>query len=68
MLVAGAVEVDGGKPRRARLNVIEGFGKEETHAFVLGAVAPQTKLVMDDRASYHGIPGVRHNAITVVRW
>jgi hypothetical protein len=29
MLVAGAVEIDGGKPRRARLNVIEGFGKHE---------------------------------------
>jgi hypothetical protein len=27
MLVAGAVEVDGGKPPRARLKVIEGFGK-----------------------------------------
>jgi hypothetical protein len=25
MLVAGAVEVDGGTPRRARLKVIEGF-------------------------------------------
>ena len=45
MLVAGAVEVDGGTPRRARLKVIEGFGKQEIHAFVLGAVAPQTKLV-----------------------
>src|SRR6266496_1359295 len=33
MLVAGAVEVDGGKPRRARLKVIEGFGKQEIHAF-----------------------------------
>jgi hypothetical protein len=29
MLVAGAVEVDGGSPRRARLKVIEGFGKNE---------------------------------------
>ena len=34
MLVAGAVEIDGGKPRRARLKVIEGFGKQELHAFV----------------------------------
>jgi hypothetical protein len=65
MLIAGAVEVDGGKPRRARLKVIEGFGKEEIHAFVLGVVAPQTKLVTDDWASYQGIPGVRHSAITV---
>ena len=38
MLVAGAVEIDGGTPRRARLKVIEGFGKDEIHAFVLGAV------------------------------
>ena len=33
MLVAGAVEIDGGKPRRARLKVIEGFGKPELRAF-----------------------------------
>jgi hypothetical protein len=39
MLVDGAVEIDGGKPRRARLKVIEGFGKDELHAFVLGAVS-----------------------------
>ena len=37
MLVAGAVEVDGGTPRRARLKVIDGFGKNQIHAFVLGA-------------------------------
>src|SRR6266571_428645 len=65
MLVAGAVEVDGGTPRRARLKMIEGFGKQEIHAFVLGAVAPQTRLVTDDWPSYQDIPGVRHNAITV---
>jgi hypothetical protein len=41
MLVAGAVDVDGGSPRRARLKVIEGFGKGEIHAFVLAAVAPK---------------------------
>ena len=52
MLVAGAVEVDGGKPRRARLKVIEGFGKEQIHAFVIGAAAPQTKLVTDDWPTY----------------
>jgi hypothetical protein len=45
MLVAGAVGIDGGKPRRARLKVIEGFGKPELHSFVLAAVAPQTRLV-----------------------
>ena len=65
MLVAGAVEIDGGKPRRARLKVIEGFGKPELHAFVLGAVAPHTQLVTDDWPSYQDIPAVRHNAITL---
>ena len=65
MLVAGAIEIDGGTPRRARLKVIEGFGKQEIHAFVLGAVAPQTQLVTDDWPSYQEIPGVRRNAITV---
>src|ERR1700730_7516103 len=29
MLIAGAVEIHGGKPRRARLKVIAGFGKQE---------------------------------------
>src|SRR5215469_7471235 len=65
MLVAGAVEVDGGIPRRARLKVIESFGKTEIHAFVLGAVAPTTKLVTDDWPSYQNIPQIRHRAITV---
>jgi hypothetical protein len=65
MLVAGAVEIDGGKPRRARLKAIEGFGKPELHAFVLGSVAPQTQLVTDNWPSYHDLPGVQHNAITL---
>ncbi len=65
MLVAGAVEIDGGKPRRARVKVIEGFGKQELQAFVLGVVAPQTQLVTDDWPSYHNLPGVRHDAITL---
>ena len=65
MLVAGAVEVHGGTPRRARLKVIEGFGKDEIYAFVLGAVAPNTKLVTDDWSSYNGIPEIKHKAITV---
>ena len=65
MLVAGAVEVDGGTPRRARLKVIEGFGKDEIHAFVLGAVAPNTRLVTDDWPSYNDIPDIEHKAITV---
>src|SRR5258707_15045185 len=65
MLVAGAVEIDGGKPRRARLKVIAGFGKQELQAFVLGACAPQTQLVTDDWPSYHNLPGVRHDAITL---
>ena len=65
MLVAGAVEVDDGTPRRARLKVIDGFGKTEIHAFVLGAVAPTTKLVTDDWSSYRDIPEIKHKAITV---
>lgn len=65
MLVAGAVEVAGGTPRRARLKVIESFGKDEIHAFVLSAVAPQTRLVTDDWPSYQGVPGVGHKAITI---
>src|SRR5262249_55873023 len=65
MLVAGAVEGDGGWPRGARLKVIEGFGKGEIHAFVLAAVAPNTRLVTDDWPSYNAIPDIKHKAITV---
>ena len=65
MRVAGAVEVEAGKPRCARLKVIDGFGKDEIHAFVLEVVAPNTKLVTDDRPSYQGIPGIQHKAITI---
>jgi len=65
MLVAGAVEIDGGVPRRARLKVIESFGKDEIHAFVLGAVARQTRLVTDDWPSYRGIAAIRHKSITL---
>src|SRR3981189_965872 len=64
MLVAGAVEVDGGMPRRARRKVIEGFGKDEIHAFVLGAVAPNTRLVTDDWPSYDDIPDITHKGTT----
>ena len=65
MLVAGAVEVEGGTPRRARLKVIEGFGKNEIHASVLDAVVPNTRLVADDWPSYNDIPEIKHKAITV---
>jgi ISXO2-like transposase domain len=68
MLVAGAVEIDGGRPRRARLNVIEGFGKHELHTFVLSAVAPQTQLVTDDWRSYQNLPGVRTTQSRSDRW
>jgi hypothetical protein len=44
---------------------IEGFAKPELHSFVLGAVAPQTRLVTDDWPSYRDLPDVRHNAITL---
>ena len=36
MLVAGAVEVDSGTPRHARLKVIEGFGDERVHRLKFG--------------------------------
>src|SRR6201981_3584655 len=65
MLVAGAVEADGGPPRRARLRVTAGVGKAETHAFVLGAVPPNPRLVTGDWPSYSDIPDIKHKAITV---
>jgi hypothetical protein len=44
---------------------IEGFCKRELRAFVLGAVAPHTRLVTDDWPCYRDLPNVRHNAITL---
>ena len=52
-------------PPRARLKVIQGFGKDEIHTFVLGAVTPNTKLVTDDWPSYNDIPDIKHKAVTV---
>src|SRR5438445_5135401 len=65
MLVAGAVEIDGGTPRRARPKLIEGFGKDEIHASGRGAVSPNTRLVTDDWPSYSDIPDIKHKAITI---
>jgi hypothetical protein len=48
MPVAGVVEIDGGTPRRARLKVIEGFGKQELRSLGL---APHTQLVTEDGRS-----------------
>jgi hypothetical protein len=59
------IEVDSGSPRRAGLKVIEGFGKDEIHAFVSAAVAPNTRLVTDDWPSYNDIPDIKHKAITI---
>jgi len=42
MLVAGAVEVDGGTPRRARLQVIEGLRQGRDPRFRARIVAPNT--------------------------
>jgi hypothetical protein len=52
-------------PRRARLKVIEGFGKDQIHAFVLSVVAPNTRLVTDEWPSYNDIPDIKHKAITL---
>jgi hypothetical protein len=55
MLFAGAVEINGGKPRHARLQVIESFGKQELPAFVFGAVNLHTQLVANHWPSYRDI-------------
>ena len=65
MLVAGAVEIEDGTPRRARLQVIENFSKQGLHTFVLDAVAPQTQLVTDDWPSYRDLTDIGHKAITL---
>ena len=65
MLVAGAVEIDGGKPRRARLEVIEGFGKPELHTFALGGVARRPGWSPTIGPPNQDLPGVRHKPIAL---
>lgn len=60
MLVAGAVEVHGGRPGRVRLGAIEDASAESLHAFVAANIKAGTTARTDGWRGYPGAPGVTH--------
>ncbi len=60
LLVAGAVEVQDGKPGRLRLAAIADFSATSLHAFLGTGVAVGTTAKTDGWAAYPGAPGLTH--------
>ena len=61
MLIAGAVEVHDGGPRRVRLAPIADFSAASLHAFIKANVEAGATAKTDDWSSYTGAPGVTHD-------
>ena len=60
MLVAGAVEVKGGRPGRVRLEAIPDCSADSLHAFVGANLAAGATAKTDGWRGYPGAPGVTH--------
>jgi ISXO2-like transposase domain len=61
MLVAGAVEVHGHRPGRARLAPIADFSATTLHAFINANIAAGATAKTDGWSAYPGAPGVTHH-------
>src|SRR5512132_4215664 len=61
MLIAGAVEVHDGGPRRVRLAPIADFSAAILHAFIKANVEAGATAKTDGWSSYTGAPGVTHD-------
>ena len=61
MLIAGAVEVHDGGPRRLRLAPIADFSAASLHAFIKANVEAGATAKTDGWSSYTGAPGVTHD-------
>jgi hypothetical protein len=61
MLVAGAVEVHGHRPGRARLAPIADFSAASLHAFINANIAAGATAKTDGWSAYPGAPGVTHH-------
>jgi transposase-like protein len=61
MLIAGAIEVNDGKPGRLRLTVIEDYSADTLHAVIAQAVAAGSTTKTDGWAGYPGAPHVTHD-------
>ena len=61
MLVAGAIEVNDGKPDRLRLTVIHDDSADTLHTVIAQALATGCTAKTDGWAGYPGAPGVTHD-------
>jgi transposase-like protein len=61
MLVAGAIEVNDGKPGRLRLMVIHDYSADTLHAVIAQALATGCTAKTDGWAGYPSAPGVTHD-------
>jgi hypothetical protein len=61
LLIAGAVEIRGKAPGRARLGVIEDYSAESLGGFVGAAIADGSTVVSDGWPGYRKLKDVRHD-------
>ena len=61
MLIAGAIEVNDGKPGRLRLAVLDDYTAASLHAFINQAIAPGSTARTDGLSSYAGLAEVGHD-------
>ena len=66
IVVVGAVEVDGPRPGRIRLEVVPDYRAQTLQGFIQRTIVPGSNLVTDGNRSYASTPGYTHDA-TVVR-
>ena len=58
MLIAGAIEVNDGKPGRLRLAALDDYTAASLHAFIKQAIAPGSTAKTDGLSSYAGLAEV----------
>jgi transposase-like protein len=61
MLIAGAIEVNDGKPGRLRLAALDDYTAASLHAFIKQAIAPGSTARTDGLSSYAGLAEVGHD-------
>ena len=62
LLVAGAVEIAGNRPGRARLRTIADYSADSLSGFVAAAVAPGATVASDGWSGYAKLKDVKHDA------
>ena len=60
LLLAGAVEVQAGRPARIRLAALADFSARSLHAFLAASLAPGATAKTDGWSGYPGAPAIRH--------